>query len=220
MSEELIKSLNQRINELSSELADTKSEAKKRRLEVKALREERDHVASERDELAQGYEALDKEYADHKAQAEAHPSELQARIDELTGKIRTGTHRAAFDKIADAARVRPEARDDLWKHLEYKAESDEVDEAKLSGLVGEALKGRTYLLAPDETSTNGARDGSKPAPRPLLRTDGDGGRGDRDTLARSFRVTEANLRDPRWVHDNQKQMQEAQKAGTLEVVEA
>jgi hypothetical protein len=74
---------------------------------------------------------------------------LQTRLGELEpleARVRELSHGRAFDKLAEELGVRPEARDDAWKLLGYKPESEEVDETTLRSKMAAFVKDRPFLL--------------------------------------------------------------------------
>jgi FtsZ-binding cell division protein ZapB len=155
MSEVLIAQLQKRIDELTNESASLKTEAKSRRHKNKSLQEELDGLKTQVD-------AITKERDSLKAASTARPGELQAIIDDLRGQIRTRDHRDAFKRLAKDAGARTEdtALTDLWNASGYKADSDTIDDAKITAAITEALAGRDYLkavAASDEANEEAAR---------------------------------------------------------------
>jgi chromosome segregation ATPase len=150
MSEVLIASLQKRIDELTQEKAVLASEAKSRRLKAKAIAEENETLKSTVGALTTERDAL-------KSRAEAAPHELQAQVDEYKGKLRDRDHRDKFKALAHAAGVtQDKALDDLWQLSGYKAEADEVDDAKITAAITGALAGRDWLkAAPAPVGANG-----------------------------------------------------------------
>ncbi len=155
MSDVLIASLQQQIERLQAENATIRAEAKDRRIKGRALKEENDRYAAALTELA---DERDK----YKLAIEAEPHELQARVDEYKGKLRDRDHRDKFRELARAQGVtQDKAIDDLWSLSGYKAEADEVDDAKITAAISTALQGRDWLKATPATEVaNGKPAGS------------------------------------------------------------
>lgn len=154
MSEVLIASLQKRIDELTSENATIKQEAKSRRLKGKSLQEELDGLKTQVDSLTKERDTL-------KAAATAQPHELQSTIDTLRSQIRERDHKDAFKRLAKDAGAKTEdnAIADLWNASGYKADSDAIDDAKITAAIASALAGRDWLKAaqaPDGANGNGA----------------------------------------------------------------
>jgi FtsZ-binding cell division protein ZapB len=210
MSEQIIASLQRRIDELTGENAQLKSEAKDRRLKGKKLREEHESLRG-------SLQALEAERDRWKAQAESTPNELQARVDELTGQLRDVTHKAAFAKKAEAHKVRPNAVEALWTLAGYRADADAVDESKLEQLMVDARTSHPYLF--DEERDAGVTPGPTPGgvQRPSAPLTGavGGGRGAPDTSHGRFAVRRADVEDPAWMRANQAKIAQARKAGSL-----
>jgi hypothetical protein len=207
------------INSLHSEIARLNGELAKVRAEAKDNRLKKNRASTELEAAKAALAGLEKDRDGWKTKAEAAPSDLQAKVDELTGKLRGVNHRAAFDKLAKAANVRPEAVQDLYDLTKYAPDADEVDEAKITTLIGEAVQSRPYLLgeekAPDGASTqpgaatNGAVRLGNQAPPPGSAL------GTQDTASGRFVVRERDLKDAGWMFQNQSRIAEARRAGTL-----
>lgn len=182
MSDVLITSLQQRINELQTENATIKAEAKDRRLkakgltgELETLRKQVTDLTAERDQVRQ--------------KAEAGPTEFTARIAELEGQLRTRDHRDAFSGVKDFETVGPDGKpakyrlndgvkpEAIWQLTGYKAEGETPDAATVTTRYAEALQAHPYLFAAASPETGTTAPGG--ATRPITvqpRESGPGGR--------------------------------------------
>lgn len=123
------------------DLKEVRHEARDRRHENKTLAEQMAALFTERDTL--------------KAKAAEDPEGLKARLAEAHGKIRESDHKAVFAKVAAKHKVSDPAKvNDLWSLSGYKPEADQADEAKLTEVIGGALKGRPWFL--DNTAAGAA----------------------------------------------------------------
>lgn len=118
-------------------------------------------------------------------------ADAEAERDQLRTTLADATHGRAFDKIAVDLGVRPDARDDVWKLLNFKADGDVVDEKALREKVAAFVKDRPWTVGE-----------SKAAPKRLPKDElaskgGDGGSG---SGRRS--VTREELRDPEFTGAN------------------
>jgi hypothetical protein len=140
------------------------NESIQRKGKLVELKKANAELTTERDTLKASVGTLTTERDTLASKANAAPDEKDKKISELTDSLRGIKHRAVFDKLAKTADVRDEAKDDLWAALQYKPEADEADEAKLSGLVTEALKGRAYMVQADPQAGSGVAGATRPAP--------------------------------------------------------
>ena len=210
MSDELIRSLNARITELTNDNASLRAEAKDRRIKAKT-------VTAERDELKAQLGTLTTDRDTWKGKAEAAPGDKDRRIAELEGTIRTRDHKDAFNRLAKDAGVRTDAVDDLWNLSGYKADTDQVDEARINQLIGEARTGRAYLFSTaGETPAAGSGEPKKPLSPPP-----GSGRGAPANGSGQYRLTASQMRDPKFMMDpkNSKAIADAQAAGNLVVID-
>jgi hypothetical protein len=208
VSDELIKSLQRRVNELESETINLKAEAKDRRVKGKKLSEENETLKGTVTNLS-------KDRDDWKSKAETSAPELAAKVSELEGMIRVGTHRKAFDTAAAAQGVRPEAIDDLWTLSGYKAEGDTPDPAAISSTIETVKAAKSYLFQPAEGQGQTEKTVTTPPVKTKLDVVMDNGRGGGNIQIPGFRVTKANSQDYTWMKDNASKINEARKAGTL-----
>jgi len=155
LSDVLIASLQKRIDELTGENATIRAEAKNRRLKGKTLQEEVDGLKAQVTTLTTERDNL-------KTVATAQPSELQAEVDSLRAKLRDRDHRDKFKELAKAQGVTdPKAQDDLWSLSGYKAETDQIDETKITAAITSSLAGRDWLkAAPAPDGANGSAAGA------------------------------------------------------------
>jgi hypothetical protein len=134
------------------DLKEVRGEARDRRHEGKKLAEQLDALTKERDEF--------------KLKAEQDPEGLKTQVTELSGKLRNIAHFNAFATIAKGLKVTdPTKVADLFALSGYKPEADEPDEAKLTEVIGAALKGRPHFLdqpaAGAATAASGGANGAK-----------------------------------------------------------
>jgi hypothetical protein len=150
VSDALIASLQDRINQLQQENATIRAEAKDRRIKGKAQKERLEEL-----ERALGEIAAERD--EYKTAIEAEPHELQKQVDEYRGKLRDRDHRDKFRELARTQGVtHDKALDDLWSLSGYKADADTVDETKLTAAITGALAGRDWLKAtPAPAGANG-----------------------------------------------------------------
>jgi FtsZ-binding cell division protein ZapB len=209
MSEDAIRALNRRIEELQGENATLKAEAKDRRISGKKLKAQLEQVTKERDGLTTDRDGW-------KTKAEAKSPELTTKIQELEGIIRTGKHRSAFNEAAARNGLEGASKqvlDDLWSLSGYKAEGEEPDQAKLDALIVQQKEARPHLFqkaAPaEETPT-------APPAKPKLQLPLDNSRGGQPNAGpQAFKVNSANLQDLGWMTKNAAALKAAKEAGTL-----
>ncbi len=209
MSDETIRALNRRVEELTAENATLKSESKDRRIKGKANQERLDKLRKAHDDLVKDRDGW-------KTKAEASAPELTAKVEELQAIIRAGKHRSAFDKAAEAAGVEPRAALDLWTLSGYKADAEEPDAAAITTAIAAAKESRPYLFRPAAGEGGQAGGGAdKPAAAKLnVPVDNSrGGAGNGQPTA--FKVTKTNLQDLGWMHANSTRINAAREAGTL-----
>jgi hypothetical protein len=158
---------------------------------LKAEADARQKAESERDELKKS----------------PAPEDVVKERDALKGQIRSGKHRAAFDAAAKAAKVRPEALDDLWELSKLDTSADEPDAKAIEAAIGDKVKARPYLL-------DGAGDAVKEAAKAPLNPGPGSQRGARGDVG-GMTVSRSQLCDGEWMQKNQDQMQEAIAAGLV-----
>ncbi len=111
-----------------------RAENKDHRLNAEKATEQLTAMQADRDQWKTKYEA-------------SSPEAYEAKIADLTGKVRGLTHRQAFEAAAKTLKVSDSARiADLFALSGYKPDADEIDQAKLTEVIGDALKGRPWLL--------------------------------------------------------------------------
>jgi FtsZ-binding cell division protein ZapB len=212
MSEDAIRSLNRRIDELMQENANLKSEAKDRRHKGRKLQSDYDALVKERDGLATDRDTW-------KGKAEAKSPELTTKIQELEGVIRTGKHQSAFNEAAAKHGIDPTTKEgkqalaDLWTLSGYKAEGDEADPAKLDALIQEQKVSRPLLFG---KVTQAEEPPATPPVKQKLQLPLDNSRGGQPNAGpQAFKVNSANLQDLGWMTKNAAALKAAKEAGTL-----
>jgi hypothetical protein len=224
MSEELIKSLNQRISELEKSKADLHAALKIERKEHKSLKEQHDDLLSKVDAE---FEAVDAEKAEltsklqeYESKFKAAPDEKDATITELQGKILERDHRDAWNKVIGSELHDKASVEKLWREVEYKPEG-EPDPAKITEWVGKAKEAAPYLFRPTDPAgkaggpaSNGA---SQVRREPLKVTDSDG-RGARDRTAGPSTYRRSDVQEPGWESKN-KELAQAIRSGEATLVD-
>jgi FtsZ-binding cell division protein ZapB len=157
MSDTALAALQTRIDQLTTDNTNLKAEAKDRRHKGAELKKQNE-------KLTKDLETITVERDDLKVSATKGPKELNDKIADLEGKLRSRDHRDAFAKVKEF-KVKGEGEGDdakevvytlnegvdipaVWKHLEYKAEGDAPDEAKITGLLAGAIKTSSFLFKP------------------------------------------------------------------------
>jgi FtsZ-binding cell division protein ZapB len=209
MSDDAIRSLNRRIEELMTENASLKAEAKDRRISGKKLK-------SEVEKLTKECETLAGERDTYKTKAEAKPGELSAKIQELEGFIRTGKHKSEFVEAVKRGGLEGASKqeiDDLWTLSGYKPEGDEPDPAKLDALIASQKESRPHLFRKVETADPLAG-GQPPKPKLTLPIDNSRGGGSGGG-PQAFKVSSAQIQDLGWMQKNAAAIKTAKENGTL-----
>lgn len=196
MSEALIASQSQRIQQLEKEAAELRAESKNHRLKKNKAAEE---LAAAHKQI----EALAAERDQWKAKADASPGELQAKLDAATAQLRDRDHRDAFggavkDQLADKATIQ-----DLWAKINYKPGEALPTPEQISELVLQARDAAPYLFKPaPEPGATDPRGSTQPAKAPLSGAQG-GGRGDLDTASKTrVTYTREDIARPDWMTTN------------------
>lgn len=196
MSEALIASQSQRIQQLEKEAAELRAESKNHRLKKNKSAEE---LANAQKQI----EALTAERDQWKSKAEASPKEVQAKLDETLAQLRERDHRDAFagelkDQLADKATIL-----DLWDKIDYRPGEALPKPEQITELVGKAREAAPYLFRPaDSTSATDPRGSTQPPKQPLNGAQG-GGRGDLDTASKArVTYTREDISRPDWMTAN------------------
>ena len=148
-------------------------------------------------------EPLKIEYESIKSKQASKPSEVQAELDALRSSIRLDRHKATLERVAKEKNVAIPT-DDLVKLLDYKADSDDVDESHVKELLESAIKAKPYLVT---------------KPEPQKWEAGPGVSKGASSNAGNFLVRYSEASDPFWCMKNQKGLQEAIKNDTLQMIE-
>lgn len=169
MSEELIKSLNARIQELTGENVRRKQAYRDAVKERDAIKAKLDEAAKSQGDGSKALEKAQARIAELEQAVKDAPGKAAERIKELEQEKRTAKHKAAFDKLAQGKlKDDPRARDDAYGMLGWDADTDEPDESKLGEALDRLIAEREYLKAEpvgSKTSLNGHQQSSL-NPRP------------------------------------------------------
>jgi hypothetical protein len=169
---------------------------------ARGLREQLKVLTIERDELKTQLDALRDETGPLRRRADTSAAAQES--DRLRQELRGLKHRQAFDRLALARGLHPEALGDAWQLAGYTAEADEPDEAALAGVVDEAERKRPYLFG-----------GPAPAPKPEPRPGPAAGRGDRNGAGAPAFSDELARTDVAYVMKHYDNYVAAAKAGTI-----
>jgi hypothetical protein len=220
VSDQLIASLNTRVQELTSQLAKANAEAKQRR-------HQRADVEKKLTELTTAHEALTAERDKLKTAADATPGQLQTENTELKSKLRSIDHKAAFTEALSTTKGadgKPLALntgatiETLWQQVQYQVPDADPDAAKITELIGKAVTAHPFLFTSAADAARGAgapNAGTRPPLTPAVGS----GRGRLDTAHEEVRVRKSDMQNPRWAIENSKRLGEAQKAGLLVITD-
>ena len=207
MSEELIKSLNQRINELQARNTQLEVARKEAKREAAALRGEletaRQEHAAKVAEMESEWEAAEEEYSalvaerdEFRSRAEAPPDE---RITQLEQEIRTRDLKAKFRDV-EAQLAEGFDLEAAWKLQGFDpAKVEDLAKFDASELVKEWRASRPGLFKPEGAGSTPAQGGT---PRPLKTAMDFTGRGGRDSATGRVTISRAELREPGWERRN------------------
>ena len=216
MSDELIKSLNQRIGDLEKQLSkstewvtkvevarkEAKREAAALKADLEAARQETQAARAELDDIlekaAAEFEATDAEIAEWKAKAEAPPDE---RITQLEKEIRTRDLKAKFRDIepllADGFDL-----ETAWKTQNFDpAKVEDLEKFDANEVVKEWRTSRPGLFKPEGTGETPAQGQTRIKP-PLTVASETPGRGGRDSTTGRVTYKPSDLAQPGWYVKN------------------
>jgi flagellar biosynthesis chaperone FliJ len=177
--------------------------------QVESLTAQLQKLTSERDEYRDALTGVSEERDTLRTQI-AEPSDLQARIHELEGSIRERSHYDKFAELAKSGKAKDAALKHLWQVSGYKAETDEIDEKALQGVVSRLRKEADYAFdAETPGTTTAAREAARPTSRTKYGLDmtdapapaGGGRSGDRNQGADGTIVTAEMRADPKFMLD-------------------
>lgn len=202
MSEELIKSLNQRIQELEKQKGDLTVAVREERRQRKAIKEQLDDLLTKADEEFNAFDAEKAELAaqleEYEAKFNAAPDEKDATINELKASILQRDHRDAWSKIVGPELHEKASVDKLWREIEYTPDG-EPDPAKITEYVGKAKDAVPYLFrTPDPAGKAGGSNGASLARREPLKVADTASRGARDTTAGQVTYRRQDVQQPGW----------------------
>lgn len=155
-------------------------------------------ITKDRDSLKTETERLRAELA--AAQKAADGNTARKESDALKAELRGIKHRAVFDEAAKAAKVRPEALEDLYRLSEYKAEADVPDPEAIKTLIAGQAKARPFLFGDGQAAAGQQTEQAKPGPGR-----GQGGTGLREAVGK-LQVTRSQARDAAFMRANQKEI--------------
>ncbi len=170
--------------------------------------------------------------------AKARADEAEARlakapkaddVAKLRNQLNAGKHADAFKAKALKLGIKPEMVDALRKVSGYQPTDAEPDESAIKAAIRDAVKtsgGKDVWCAPKlaEGTAEGEATAPKPGDRPPRRRSRRGSPGApgaaRGPAAKpaGFSATEANLRDPAWMHAHRAEYNAACADGTLSIV--
>jgi hypothetical protein len=153
--------------------------------------------------LLDAYAELDNDHKTHKSAAEKHA----LRVAELEKKVRGSAAKSAYDKIAGKLKVNEKFRDHVFKLAEIPSDADEPDERKLEAHLAAWLKDNPDFVT-EET----------PAPTKIPAGEGASRGRSAPAAPGKMQVTQANVRDAKWMRDNGAEFRKAEAANLLEFV--
>ena len=142
--------------------------------------------------------------------AKPTPEDVVKERDTLKAQIRATKHKTAFELAAKAAKVRPEALEDLWELSKLDTSSDEPDAKVIETTLAEKVKARPYLIDGGSTA---------PANAPAKLSAGPGSQRGASVQSAGMTVTRAQLRDPEFMRHNQANIGKAYSEETLSIVD-
>lgn len=216
MSDALISSQNQRINDLQGENSNLKAA-------LKEARKEKGRVAEERDALRKQAETLTTERDTAMAAAKAAPDDLRRQIAGLQGQLASRDHKDVFRAAAREAGVSEKNVADLYNLSGLKPGDGAADPQVIADFLAAQKEARPWAFdnegpPPLGQGAPGGDAGSQsirlaPATAPV-----GGGRGAPDHSSAKFRVTADQLGDGTWMHTNHEAVARASADGRLEIV--
>ena len=129
-------------------------------------------LTSERDEYRDALTEVSNDRDSLKSQI-AEPGDMAKELATLKAQIRDRTHLDKFSELAKGEKAKEAAIKHLWKLAEYKAESDEPDEAALKGILKK-------LKAEADYAFDAADSPNKPPPFTIPNPPGSGRSGRND----------------------------------------
>lgn len=218
MSDALIASLNQRINELTGQLTNLKAALKQERGDRRAAAEERDTLRAQ-------VATLTTERDTALSAAKAAPDDLRKQIADLQGQIAQRDHRDAFRAAARAAKVKDAALDDLYNLSGLKPGEAPPKAEDFAEFLAAQKEARSWAFDTEDSPgqgngpTLGQPAGGPPPIRlaPAAPPPG-AGRGVPDHSSSKLRVTADQLGDGAWMQANQDAVTRASAEGRLEIV--
>lgn len=205
MSDELIKSQNNRIAELEKAKAQLEVALRGERKDRKALKDEIDTlkagVGNDAEKYKKEFDDLLKDRDEWQRKANAAPTEKDAEINKLRTDLRTRDYEDLFKdavgkELADGWTVR-----DLWHYGEFDpAKVDKIDPSQITELVGKVKTTKPGMfLKPDDA---GNASNSQGTARPALTGATDAGRGARDTASGRISYRRIDTATPGWMTKN------------------
>lgn len=226
MSDELIKSLNRRIEELDKQKSDLDVALRIARKEKKEIKAQFDELSAKYETDTKGFDSekteLAKKVEEYEAKFKAAPDEKDATIGELKAKLLERDHRDAWKDAIGSELHEKASVEKLWREIEYKPDGD-PDPAKITEFVSKAKESAPYLFRPTDPAgqAGGAHQTSTSQAKPkapLTVASGDGGRGARDTSSGTVRISRSEMQEPGWMSKD-KAKAAAFKAGDYTLVD-
>lgn len=159
-------------------------------------------LKGERDDLA-GYGA--------ELEEKLKKAPKQEDFDRVVNQLRGDRHKAAFERAAAKAGVKPDAVGDLYSLLGLTADADEPDEKSIAKALEKGLETRPWAKA--ETKADEPKE-TKEAPKKLAPGEG-ANRGQSGSAPGTLTVSKADLGDWEYMQKNQAAVSAAAAAGTL-----
>lgn len=190
MSETLIASLNQRVNELTTEKANLQAALKEARSKGKGTTEELDALRQQVQTLTVERDAL-------KSKADVAPAELAAENAKLKATIRQRDHKDSFKARAIEKGVNPARVDALYKLSDLSPPDEgEITPEAFDQFLGEAQASHDWAFSTPgskQAASNGASQGTATAGL---------GRSASGTSATTVRYSMADVQKPGWQQAN------------------
>lgn len=207
-----------RISDLESEIHATRTEAKKYRLRGKA-------TTKELEDLKVRYAEVEKTIEESRA----NPDPWQAKYQEIQKQLWSRDHRDAWTPVARERLVDGVPIEEIWSKIGYTPGDRVPDSDAIVEHLAKAQKAAPYLFraagtatqAPTATpeSLEGAQDDTNARGRLAIPPGMGLGRGARSSGPTELVIKRSQLQTPGFYHQNKKSITEADRNGTLVVID-